>query len=58
MIKSMRPMSIISTTASLSLKVEKEVNLPTRVEIAKAARRNAPALLLIQPKNIVKMFLN
>ena len=58
MIKSMTPMLITFTTASLSSKVEKEVNLPTRVETAKAAQRNKPALLLIQPNNKIKMLLN
>ena len=58
MIKSMSPMLIISITASLSSKVEKVVNPPTRVEIAKAAQRKFQALLLILLKNKTKMFLN
>jgi biopolymer transport protein ExbD len=54
----MTPMLITFTTASLSSKVEKEVNLPTRVETAKAVQRNKPALLLIQTNNKIKMLLN
>lgn len=57
-IKNMSPMLIISITVSLSSKVEKAVNQPTRVEIARAAQRSAPALLLIQPINKTKMFHN